>query len=147
MDLHTIVYLSLARTEMSAEQLKAMLSLARERNEHHGVTGMLLYRDGEFIQAIEGPREAVLQLYANIARDRRHAHVTKTIDRPIRERQFSDWSMGFEVIEDDDVVEVRFSKLFDGDFESRTGNNETGIYDLLKMFRDRQLGRAATSAA
>jgi hypothetical protein len=39
---------------MSDKHLEAMLKKARNKNEKSAITGMLLYRDGFFIQALEG---------------------------------------------------------------------------------------------
>jgi hypothetical protein len=54
MSLYCLVYVSIANQEMSDKHLEAMLKKARNKNEKSAITGMLLYRDGFFIQALEG---------------------------------------------------------------------------------------------
>ena len=50
MPLHNLVYVSLATEDMSDETLKKILNKARTKNEGLDITGMLLYRDGFFMQ-------------------------------------------------------------------------------------------------
>jgi hypothetical protein len=54
MGLVSLVYVSVARELMSDEDLKAILEVARRKNAERNITGMLLYRSGYFIQALEG---------------------------------------------------------------------------------------------
>jgi hypothetical protein len=65
-------------------------------NAEHGITGILCACQvgGVFLQALEGSRAAVNQLYANIVRDRRHGEVTVLEYAEISQRSFSAWRMG-----------------------------------------------------
>jgi hypothetical protein len=55
-----LVYVSAAVTWFSEAELRALLTGARFRNENADITGMLLYKDGNFMQALEGSEAAVL---------------------------------------------------------------------------------------
>jgi hypothetical protein len=92
---------------MSDKHLEAMLKKARNKNEKSAITGMLLYRDGFFIQALEGELDAIENLYVTIARDERHRDVILVYKNPIQQRRFSDWTMGFNRLEatDTDVID------------------------------------------
>jgi hypothetical protein len=93
--LDTLVYVSCATRPFSAPALAVLLRESRERNARRGITGLLLYVGGNFMQAIEGEPDAVTALYERIEQDPRH-HGIKTIVRlPIARRLFSAWSMGF----------------------------------------------------
>ena len=70
--MHQIVYTSSARQEFSAADLKKLLVAARMRNKAVGVTGMLVFHDGAFLQAIEGEKRAVSEIFARIQNDPRH---------------------------------------------------------------------------
>jgi hypothetical protein len=94
-ELISLVYVSSAVQLFSPEDLLNLLQQAREKNGRLGVTGMLLYKDGNFMQALEGPAQVVRDLYTTIARDPRHRHASKLIDYATRERQFANWTMGF----------------------------------------------------
>jgi hypothetical protein len=79
-------------------ELKALLTKARAKNTSLGVTGMLLYKDGNFIQAVEGPKAHVLDLESAIVADPRHRDVMVLLRGPATARSFADWSMGFRNI-------------------------------------------------
>jgi len=67
---------------------------------------MLLYREGFFIQALEGEQEVVESLYKKIAKDRRHKNVTLVYTHEIDKRGFGDWSMGFNILSNDHVAQI-----------------------------------------
>ncbi len=94
-ELLTIVYVSAATRLMSDEALEELLAKARERNAQLGITGLLLYRDGNFMQALEGPDAAVSELYASIGRDPRHHHVLTIINEHGGRSEFGDWAMAY----------------------------------------------------
>ncbi len=98
-ELISIIYASAAVNFFSEAELIDLLKLSRENNAAENITGMLLYKDGNFIQAIEGPEPAVNRLYQKILTDPRHQHIMLLGKQPIPERQFPDWSMGFRDID------------------------------------------------
>ncbi len=104
--LESVVYVSSAVRPFSADALVALLRQSRERNIREGVTGMLLHRSGNFIQAVEGSTPAIDALLERIGRDPRHAGVITILRRPIRQREFGDWSMGF-----DDLTDARLADI------------------------------------
>ena len=100
MPLHCLVYVSLANKEMSDQDLKGLLKAARNKNEKLNVTGLLLYRDGFFIQALEGEEGTIDALFDRISKDSRHRDVTTVYKKPIKQRAFPDWTMGFSRMDD-----------------------------------------------
>ena len=91
-----LVYASGAVCPFSKLDLDRLLLKARARNRAHGVTGMLLYHSGSFLQVLEGPVEGVDSIFASIERDPRHRN-TKILQRKsISLREFTEWTMGFE---------------------------------------------------
>jgi hypothetical protein len=64
---------------------------------------MLLYKDGNVMQVLEGEEAAVRTMYARISRDPRHRGLLAILQGPVNERQFPDWSMGFKDLRADDV--------------------------------------------
>ncbi len=94
--MHQIVYTSSARQEFSAADLKKLLVAARMRNKAVGVTGMLVFHDGAFLQALEGEKRAVNEIFARIHNDPRHGDLVVLHRGPGPEqRVFGEWSMGF----------------------------------------------------
>ena len=76
-----------------AAVLIAILFEARKYNAAHDITGALLVRNDLYIQLLEGAEPDVRALYARIARDDRHAHVTVLGERHVQRRMFADWAM------------------------------------------------------
>ena len=78
----------------SAEALEAILSQSRQFNPTCGITGILCYGGGIFLQAIEGGRSPVSDLYGHIQKDPRHKDVVLLDYEEISERRFGGWTMG-----------------------------------------------------
>ena len=76
------------------EAIDAILAQSRQYNPTCGITGILCYGGGIFLQAIEGGRMAVNDLYGHIQRDPRHSEVALLLYEEITERRFSGWTMG-----------------------------------------------------
>jgi hypothetical protein len=93
--LYFIVYVSAAVTWFSPTELRSLLVSSRVNNERAGITGMLLYKDGNFMQALEGDEDAVRSVLARIERDRRHQGMVMISSGRTESRQFADWSMAF----------------------------------------------------
>lgn len=94
-ELVCLVYVSAARRELSEDELLALLRACRENNARLGITGMLLYKGGNFLQLLEGPRDGVVGLFERIQCDPRHHRVIRLMLAPIARRQFDRWSMAF----------------------------------------------------
>ncbi|GMM97351.1 BLUF domain-containing protein [Microbacterium luteum] len=92
----SLVYISTATAPLDDAALHGILTRARENNARLDVTGMLLYREGQFVQILEGASGAVHDLADEIRADPRHTDMSVILDEPIEAREFSDWSMGFQ---------------------------------------------------
>ena len=94
--MHQIVYTSTATEDFSATDLNKILLGVRMRNRALGVSGMLVFHDGTFLQALEGEQRAVNEIFASIMSDRRHRDIDVLHRGPgLDQRVFGDWSMGF----------------------------------------------------
>lgn len=92
----SIIYISRAVRPLNRQELAGLLTDARDRNRRTGVTGLLLYCEGRFLQLIEGPDEAIDCLFAAIGRDSRHREVTLIAREACERRAFATWNMAFE---------------------------------------------------
>jgi hypothetical protein len=88
-----LLYVSRA-VDTSAEMIETILTKSRSHNPSSGITGILCYGGGIFLQAIEGGRTAVSELYSIIQNDSRHKNVELLHFEEISERRFSGWTMG-----------------------------------------------------
>lgn len=88
-----LLYASRA-VDPSEAAIESILSQSRQFNPTCGITGILCYGGGIFLQAIEGGRNAVNELYSHIVRDQRHKDVVLLHYQEITERRFGGWTMG-----------------------------------------------------
>jgi Sensors of blue-light using FAD len=93
--LHQLVYVSSSRSNWTEAELDRLVTRVRIHNGTRGITGMLLYIGGSFIQALEGPAAQISDAMDRIQADKRHWHVQRIVDRRIVLRDFADNSMGF----------------------------------------------------
>ena len=89
-----LLYASLAVSGFSQDELNTILKQSRVHNPENGVTGVLCYSDGMFMQVLEGGRDVVNGLYKQIVTDPRHSDVVILRYQEITERQFAGWTMG-----------------------------------------------------
>lgn len=95
MPVYQLVYLSAESAATSDQDLRKILAASRRNNEKLGVTGMLLYDAGSFIQALEGDEPVVDELFDRISNDPRHNGATVLLRGTVAQRDFGQWSMGF----------------------------------------------------
>lgn len=91
-----LVYISTARVGITATLLDAILASSRGNNARDGVTGLLVAGTRRFLQALEGPEQAVLDTFRRIRNDPRHHAFVLLTGRAVERRAFGDWSMAFE---------------------------------------------------
>jgi len=127
-----LAYISTAVKLMTDEQLLEILKVARKRNAEHNVTGVLLYSEGTFIQALEGEGEAVDTIFMHIEHDHRHRAIIKLVDKPLHDRNFPDWSMGFAALDQDSAKEAA-GFLSSTDEIVNSDSNRT-LVSILKTF-------------
>ena len=89
-----LMYASRAVPSVDHDELIAILRKSKANNPPQGVTGVLCYSGGIFLQVLEGGRSAVNQLYNRIAVDPRHTQVELLSYEEIGERRFAGWAMG-----------------------------------------------------
>ncbi len=75
------------------QTLRSILTLATERNRARNITGFLYFRDGRFMQLLEGDREKVIACYNKIKKDSRHYNVKKFAEFEDESRLAPNWSM------------------------------------------------------
>ncbi len=133
-----VVYISSAIKPFSESELVDLLVKSREKNSQKGITGMLLYNDGNFMQLIEGKETAVKQLYTVISHDPRHHGHILLLNEQTSESLFGEWSMAFRNLTDQNIQKIPgFSRFMDRALIAENFKKDpTGCLDLLKMFRD-----------
>ena len=90
-----LIYVSSAVKLMEGDALQSLLEQSRDDNRRLEITGMLLYKGGNFMQMLEGEKRTVLDLYERIKKDDRHKCVVRIMMGYEANRSFDHWSMGF----------------------------------------------------
>jgi hypothetical protein len=114
----SLTYMSTASTPFEPKQMTALLLQSRENNERRGLTGMLLFKDGRFMQVLEGATDDVRERYAVISADPRHTDIKTLLEEPIEQRRFPLWSMG---LPDPADADLRKAPGYDSFFETPAG--------------------------
>ncbi|MEM1409034.1 MAG: BLUF domain-containing protein, partial [Bacteroidota bacterium] len=70
--MYYLIYVSYATRKPSTDDLKEIAQVSQRNNQSTGITGMLVYLEGKYLQVLEGKKEAILSLYETIAGDARH---------------------------------------------------------------------------
>nr|WKN35170.1 BLUF domain-containing protein [Tunicatimonas sp. TK19036] len=90
-----LTYYSKAISAFDDERLYKLSAKARDKNRKLQVTGFLQYKDGYFLQYLEGTKSTVEDLMAAIAQDKRHT-VLRTVYLAERDsRRFDNWHMRY----------------------------------------------------
>ncbi|OIP17832.1 MAG: hypothetical protein CO105_15325 [Comamonadaceae bacterium CG_4_9_14_3_um_filter_60_33] len=97
-----IIYLSTAVGPQTTTMTSAILKSAQTWNRANGITGVLCQGQGVFLQALEGERSAVTQLYSRIYADQRHTNVEMLHCESIVKRRYENWSMALVSLSDVD---------------------------------------------
>ena len=113
--LWSIVYTSSATRPLSDAELTELLVICQRLNERDGISGVLLYDDGNFMQCLEGPRDAVLATYARIRGSAQHHGIVQLVEEAIDRRSFNGWAMGLAR-----PVKSEMLRLAAADWQSRT---------------------------
>jgi hypothetical protein len=93
--LFRLAYVSATTKPLSEAELRNLLKQADERNTKTGTTGMLLYKDGRFMQMLEGPKSAVKATFGRISKDPRHYGIIVLLKETAEERHFPGLPMAF----------------------------------------------------
>lgn len=133
-----VLYVSSASGPMTTASLAGLLAVSRDCNRAAGVSGLLLYRSGNFMQYLEGPPDAIAQTKARIYRDPRHNGIITIAELTVSKRRFANWAMGFA---DCDHPSVRamdgYSRFLDECFRNKPapGGADYALR-MLEHFRD-----------
>ena len=110
--MYFLIYSSYASRYLSDQELEQLLNQSREKNKLLGITGLLLYFNGQFIQLIEGEEDQIKSLYAIIKKDTRHQYVITLKERHAETRFFPDWNMAFRPVSSPEMTAIEGFRNF-----------------------------------
>jgi hypothetical protein len=133
------VYSSVATKPFTESELLELLTRSREANSKLGLSGMLLYKNGDFLQVLEGPEEVVRTMIRKIRLDPRHNCMLKLLEGDYAERQFPYWHMGFRNL---DTAEAKntpgYTEFLNTPLSVGLAADPTVCQRLLHLFKERE---------
>lgn len=90
-----VIYASTGHDLFTEKKLNNLLEESRSANLKIGITGLLAYKDGNFMQSLEGQEQKVIELMQKISRDTRHFGIILMCKGFVERREFSNWSMAY----------------------------------------------------
>jgi len=132
-----LIYVSTAVRSFSKDDLQAILLTSIHYNSEKKITGLLLYDQGTFCQALEGEAEDVHALFSKILEDGRHTDVIKIFDDEIMVRDFSSWSMNCINLDHYDKKQINGYKEFSEALHNWNFINPLQAKDVLMHFKTR----------
>ena len=93
--MHLIGYMSesLIPADEIDDTIAEIVAEAQLRNITEGITGILFYHEGKFIQLVEGYQSSLRQLIDRISHDPRHNNLQFFLDEQVLHRTCPEWSM------------------------------------------------------
>jgi hypothetical protein len=113
------MYVSSATRLLNAEELDSLISHSQLKNAHFGVTGCVIYNDGNILQYLEGTKASVDFIYGSIVLDSRHTGIQRLCYAPVEQRSFGDWPMALKYIPDTEYDYTSLYKLFEDIIEKK----------------------------
>lgn len=134
----SLIYVSTSIELLNDEELLDILKVSRVNNTSGEITGMLLYKGGNFMQVLEGPDDAVNGIFEKIKNDPRHKDVSVISREQIQSRQFPAWEMAFQNLDNPTLKNVPgYSQFLHDEFTADVyRENPLRAYIMLLTFRD-----------
>lgn len=126
--MYYIIYSSYATKPCNDEDLTELLVPSRQRNLFTGVTGVLFYSEGKFIQLIEGSETNIKTLYEKLSADPRHHNLQLHKQGEMAKRLFPDWTMAIKPISADNVDGIL-------GFNDISSPNATSIESVITLYK------------
>lgn len=95
---HTISYVSTSNKVLTESGINQLFDFVKLSNNRLGITGILMYSDGNFFQILEGEQVLIQDLFKKIQLDSRHYNIIKMFDHEILEPTFSNYNANFTTI-------------------------------------------------
>lgn len=133
--MYYLVYSSTATQPISHQNLADILQSSHRNNPALGVTGMLLYCQGKFIQVLEGRRDTLHELYLKIVKNPLHSNAHVLLEGRLQHRIFTSWTMGFKALDEAALLALSGFENIDAFFKDTPINdNSHPALIFLKLF-------------
>ncbi len=130
-----LAYASSSVREFTPQELVDILTVSRANNTRVDVTGMLLYRGGSILQALEGSEARVHETMQRISLDGRHRSIMHLYEGRHEERLFAEWSMAFEDLSAADASDHPGLSRYLASGSAKDIGIEHSDHDVFEFFR------------
>ena len=96
---HTLCYVSSAKNSLTDLDIEHLFRVNKRNNTELGISGILVYNYGNFLQILEGDKQKINVLFQKISQDSRHNNIIKLIDTSTDEHIFDGYNSGFVIVE------------------------------------------------
>ncbi|HRE82041.1 MAG TPA: BLUF domain-containing protein [Opitutaceae bacterium] len=132
-----MAYLSSTPRLLTPDDIAQILLSSREKNTAKSITGILVYKDGNVLQVLEGGESEVTDLFERIKKDSRHRGVIQIYRKSIEARDFPDWSMGFRDLNAEGATYLEgYSEVLDPNFDLGNVKSKDAAR-LIRLFKSR----------
>jgi len=128
-----LTYISRPVRTLEESEKADLLIKAKKRNSDMNVTGILFLAEDLYMQTLEGPRVALMDLLQRLNRDGRHTQLTITSIEFIETRIYPRWSMERVVLSEDSlfIMNNLFNTIVSSFDVLRTYSQQSVIMDWL----------------
>ena len=84
---------TVASRQFSSSDIKEIVKQLSVRNSQYGLTGILIYNNGEFYQILEGEEETIQKMRDEIIHDSLHGSVHVIWEGQIQDRGYTNWGL------------------------------------------------------
>jgi hypothetical protein len=92
---YAISYVSSVNPNLTEDDIHELLKYTRNRNNDIGITGILLFSDGNFFQVLEGKKSLIKSLLLRIIEDERHNNVMIIFEKEVYQTKFDEYQSDF----------------------------------------------------
>ncbi|MEM5473749.1 BLUF domain-containing protein [Hoeflea sp. AS60] len=133
-----MLYVSGSSKPMAVDDIQKILAVSRRNNLRDGITGMLLWADGVFIQILEGEADTVRSAFRRIESDDRHRNIMVVLEQTAEKRLFNQWSMGFKQLDADMAADKKLFQISRAALVDRITSEDGGLFleTVLAFSRD-----------
>lgn len=134
MDIFHLLYRSKSVGVPDSATLGDILVVARRRNKEDLISGFLIYRDGYYMQLLEGPQKKVRECLARIEADKRNTALTILGEVHSSNRMMPDWSMAHVMPAQVKVSSESYIDLFDLGSSDDLFRDKQALEVMLRLF-------------
>ena len=133
-----LIYVSTTTRQLGDNEMVDILEVARKTNKLIDISGVLLRKGDQFFQILEGDEDKVNELYHRICKDPRHKDCELLSTKPIENRGFADWEMGFLSLDGNNLSSLEgYSEVMKEDYHFGNSFRDLESHEqIISLFKE-----------